>query len=251
MKLIKILLLLATVVSTFSCAHKITTTPDLAHISSSSTIESHRINANVGYYVPSNMTNLQVITPGGGGDRVKYYPYKEIEMGYQVMLGTIFERVVKLNYIDSNSTGVQYVIEPYLITNSGSDSFMTWPPTTFSVDLTSKVSDPSGQELASPRVVGYGTATFSEFIKDKGLAGKRAMEDALLKMQTALRGVKFNDFRIKASNSNKDNTTMTQTSKITQDETPNRLNKIKELYNQGLLTKEEYQQKRAQIIDNL
>jgi len=45
---------------------------------------------------------------------------------------------------------------------------------------------PSGKLIAKPSVTGAGRAEFDEFKSDFSLAGKRAVVDAMLKMQNAL-----------------------------------------------------------------
>ncbi|MBI3147298.1 MAG: hypothetical protein HYZ17_02145 [Betaproteobacteria bacterium] len=84
---------------------------------------------------------------------------------------------------------VAYVVVPQITTNSSSPSPFTWPPTKFSVHLACEVMDANGALVVKPSVVGEGRAEFSEFKRDFSLSGKRAAEDALLRMGEALSGL--------------------------------------------------------------
>ncbi|OGB24519.1 MAG: hypothetical protein A3I66_10740 [Burkholderiales bacterium RIFCSPLOWO2_02_FULL_57_36] len=132
----------------------------------------------------------EVITPGGGGDKVSYQPYRDIETAFYKMLTNVFGNVTKLktpkdaDAISKNN--IAYVITPQLLTDSSSPSPFTWPPTKFSVDLTCNIADAAGNPVISKNVSGTGAAEFSEFKADFSLSAKRASQDALLKMQQAL-----------------------------------------------------------------
>jgi hypothetical protein len=218
------------VIALAGCAHPIVVAPNTAKIEREAGTPP-RIKANAGFFIPAEASSLEVTTPGGGGDNVRYFPYRDLEMGYQKMLFNVFENVTKLkSEADSNELskdGIKYVLAPDVITSSGSTGFFTWPPTNFTVDLTSKVREASGKMIASPRVVGHGQAEFSEFKSDFGLAGKRAMEDALLKMQKALLEIKFENSAISVGPAS--DGPMPQ-----KDQTSGRLEKLKDLSDRGL-----------------
>ena len=117
-------------------------------------------------------------------------PYRDLETGFYKMLTNVFDTVTTIKSLNDKDAlakaGTQYVIVPTVTPNSSSDSVVTWPPTSFTIDLVCAVSDVNGKAIASPRVVGTGNAEFSEFKSDFAIAGKRAMEDALLRMQQLL-----------------------------------------------------------------
>ncbi|SFB13713.1 hypothetical protein SAMN04515620_12023 [Collimonas sp. OK607] len=188
MKIIKLISAVSIVLALAACAHPLTINPDVSKIGLSTT--SQPINKNVGYYIPDAMRSKEVTTPGGGGDKITYSPYRDIELAFYKMLSSTFSSVTKLNAkndkdaIEKNK--IDYVITPDLLTNSSSSSALTWPPTQFSVDMTCDVSDANGNLLFSKKAVGEGHAEFSEFRKDFALAGKRATEDVLVKMQRTL-----------------------------------------------------------------
>lgn len=229
------------------CAHPIKVAPDLTRIERSSTTPS-RIAAKVGYYIPVEESSIEVTTPGGGGDNVRYFPYRDIETGFQKMLSNVFTGVVKLtSIVDLPSIardGIDFIIVPDVVTSSGGSGFFTWPPTNFTVDLTSTVRDPVGKVIASPRVVGTGSAGTGEKLSDHAIAGKRAMEDALLKMQAAL-------FETKLQSAATDSRPTLPQSPAATSTSGDRLAHIKELKDRGLISQEEFEAKRKAIIDAL
>jgi hypothetical protein len=170
------------------CAHPIKVAPDAAKVERVSTT-APKLAANIGYYIPPEVSSVEVTTAGGGGDNIRYYPYTDIEPGFEKMLSNVFTGVVKLNSITDlpgiAHGGTQYIVQPVIVTSSGGSGLFTWPPTNFTVDLTCTVRDTSGALLATPRVVGTGSAETGERLRQHGIAGERAMEDALTKMQAA------------------------------------------------------------------
>lgn len=170
------------------CAHNISISPDLAKVQRPAGMQP--LDKSVGFYIPAEKRELAVTTPGGGGDKVTYKPYKDIETGFYQVLSNTFARVTLLSSPNDqeaiSKNGINYVIVPTLTTNSSSSSVLTWPPTQFTVDITSTITDTSGKVLATPLANGQGNAEFSEFKRDFGLAGKRASEDALIKLQGLL-----------------------------------------------------------------
>jgi Short C-terminal domain len=230
-----------------ACAHPIKVTPDVARLERVSSTPP-RVAANVGFYIPPEASSVEITTQGGGGDNVRYYPYVDIETGFEQMLSNVFTGVVKLASITDLPAvargGTNYIVQPVIVTSSGGSGLFTWPPTNFTVDLTCNIRDSTGALIASPRVVGTGSAETGERLKDHGFAGKRAMEDALLKMQTAMLETKFGGV----------------TSEVhvpkPQTQTPvgdagDRLAHIKELRDRGLISQEEYEAKRKVIVDTL
>lgn len=186
-KIISPLLVLAAIVLT-GCAHPILISPDLAKIERKA--DDKRIDKNVAFYIaPANRT-LEVTTPGGGGDSVKYQPYKELEPGLYKMLGNVFKDVTALSSEKEPETfkakSIKYVIKPTITTGSSSPSPFTWPPTKFSVNLVCDITDENGNSVLRKSVLGEGAAEFDEFKADFSLSAKRASQDALLKMQESL-----------------------------------------------------------------
>jgi len=167
------------------CAHKITISPDLTKIEAPA--NTPRINANVAYYIAEADLAKTVTTPGGGGDKVKYQPYKELETAFYKMLSNVFANVIKIKTPEPTpADNVDFVIVPTLVTDSSSSSFVTWPPTRFTTNLITKVTGTANNGGATITVMEAGEAEFSEFKRDFGLAARRSTQAALLKTQEAL-----------------------------------------------------------------
>lgn len=188
MRRIKVAILVLVIAAITGCAHPFVISPDISTINAPAATK--RIDKSVGYYISPAERNKAVITPGGGGDKVKYYPYKDIETGFYKMLTNVFTKVTVLKSPTDQgaltSAGIQYVIVPTITTDSSSSSLMTWPPTDVTVNLKCDVSDAKGNAVASALVTGTGHAEFSEFKSDFSLSGERASQDALIKMQQKL-----------------------------------------------------------------
>lgn len=168
------------------CAHPIVISPDISKIERDSNVQV--IPNNVGYYLLDDREK-EVITAGGGGDKVRYKPYKDIETGFYKMLANVFKSVTALKSDKDEAiskSGIRYIISLDVSTNSSSPSLFTWPPTTFGVNLNCDIRDATGNNVMHLLSVGEGHAEFDEFKSDFSLAAKRASQDALLKMQHSL-----------------------------------------------------------------
>lgn len=132
----------------------------------------------VAYVMTDADRGKEVITPGGGGDKVSYFPYRDLEKSIRDALRAVYTDV----FVIKSSTdaeaiktfGVSYVFSPEITTTSESPSPFTWPPTKFGIDLTCKVTDAEGKLLTQVRAQGNGAAEYTEFMKDFGLSGRRA-----------------------------------------------------------------------------
>lgn len=176
----------AVVLTVTGCAHQIKITPD---VSAFKTDGVSPIDKKVGYYISKEDREKKVITPGGGGDKIQYQPYKELEPALQKSLSIVFARVYSLEstqdpQIAGNS--LAYVFTPTIATNSSSDSVLTWPPTKFTVVLACKAVDAQGATVWEKQFTGEGAAEFSEFKSDLSLAAKRASENAFSQFQQAV-----------------------------------------------------------------
>lgn len=189
MKLAKLLCAFAAVLVLSGCAHTLQIAPDLQKIERSADAKP-KVRANVAYYLNDTLRREERTTPGGGGDNVTTTPYRDLEMGFYKMLGNVFDNVTLLKTQNDTATlaqqRVNYIITPAVTPNSSSTSMLTWPPTHFTIELSCDISDANGKLLYRKKVLGQGHAEFDEFKNDLGLSGKRAMQDALLKMQREL-----------------------------------------------------------------
>lgn len=175
---------ISTFIFTIGCGHQINITPPLNTLDADGI---SKIEKNVGYYISPSDLSLEVTTPGGGGDKVKYFPYKESEPALNKILSNIFAKVYPLTSIDDKqfllSNDISYVFIPKIESNSSSDSAFTWPPTNFTVSIDCKALDSSGSIMWQKTVKGEGNAEFAEFKHDFSLAAKRAEKDAFLMLQ--------------------------------------------------------------------
>lgn len=169
---------------TIGCAHQINITPPLNTLDADGI---SKIDKNVGYYISPDDLSKEVTTPGGGGDKVKYFPYKESEPALNKILSNVFAKVYPLASADDSqfilSNDISYVFIPKIETNSSSKSAFTWPPTNFTVSLDCKAFDSSGSVIWQKSVKGEGEAEFSEFKHDFPLAAKRAAKKAFSMLQ--------------------------------------------------------------------
>tara|TARA_R110001599_G_scaffold171353_1_gene362043 strand:- start:25870 stop:26460 length:591 start_codon:yes stop_codon:yes gene_type:complete len=188
MNIKSLLLTVAAITILSGCAHPISLSPNIDTITADKSAKP--IPKNAGFVLTEATRTTEVTTPGGGGDKVSYHPYRDIEIAFYKMLDNVFDNVTKMkNGADAEviaKNNVSYVITPTLVTNSSSPSPFTWPPTKFSIELTCSIADMNGKELTTLKVTGEGAAEFDEFKKDFSLSAKRAAEDALRKMQKAL-----------------------------------------------------------------
>jgi hypothetical protein len=184
---LKTSLSLALVLFCAGCAHSIVTTPDLVELKHG---DAQLIDKNVAYYISKEDRNKQVSTPGGGGDKVSYYPYKELEPALYKSLSNVFRRAYPLESPTDLQTiqakGITFVFTPTIATNSSSESALTWPPTKFTVTLTCKAVDVGGKGIWEKQFTGEGAAEFEEFKTDFSLAAKRASQSAFQQFQRAL-----------------------------------------------------------------
>ena len=239
---------------TNGCAHTIAIGPDVALIAEGSGMG--QISANVGYYFQEDREK-EVTSPGGGGDKVRYKPYKDLELGFYKALTNVFEGVHSLDAgqaiaIDRNS--LDYVIALKISTNSSSSSILTWPPTDFGVNLSCDISDSSGIGITNILVVGEGHAEYSEFSSDFSLSAKRASLDALGKLQYAF----LNSPELKGSNvgvpetadhqrpgTPRSNASKQSDSSLSLKE---KLRVLKRLFDEGLISEEIYQERQKEIF---
>lgn len=233
------------------CAHPISIAPDALVLGTLATAEK-KIPKKVGFYISPEALSLEVTTAGGGGDNVRYFPYRDMEAGYRSMLSGVFEGVVRVSKLNDSAEfqrgGLAYILSPEMITGSGSTGFLSWPPTNFTVDLTSKVQDNTGKTVGSPRVVGVGTHTEGLLAMNgkHGISGERAMKDALEKMRAALLEL----FRTQNSIGTGD-TSSAAVDKASTGSVESRLQRLKDLFDKKLIGEVEYEKKRSEILSGL
>ena len=172
------------------CAHGIQLTPNLDDLHNTDVEVENKINKNVAYYISQQDMETEVITPGGGGDKVKYYPYRDTEAALDTMLSKVFNHVYSIPLIKQaafiQKKNISYIFKPSIKTDSSSDSILTWPPTHFTFELTCTATDLSDNEVWSKKVKAEGKAEYGEFKEDLSLSARRASEEAFKLMLAEL-----------------------------------------------------------------
>lgn len=213
------------------CAHPIMIAPDLSTVSSA---QQEKSSKSIGYYFAENV-DKEVTTPGGGGDSIKYKPYKDLDTGLYKMYSGVFSNVTLLSSAtDPARSKVDYIAAVEISTSSSSQSLITWPPTLFTVNLANNITDAKGNVLGNLRTSGEGRAEFSEFKGDFGLAGKRASQEALNKMQSVLIAAPFLG---KASGG--------EVAKLAKED---QLKELKRLYDSGLITEAVFGERQRAVL---
>ena len=169
------------------CAHEISITPRGEKLP---THNSTKVNKNVGYFISASDLQKKVESPGGGGDRISYMPYKDVEASLLTVLLTIYKDVYKLKAENDSAeiqkNNISYVFIPSIKTDSSSESFVTWPPTNFSVDLSMQAFDAAGNQVWQDTVTGKGHAEYEQFKADFSLSARLATEEAFSKLKKAI-----------------------------------------------------------------
>jgi hypothetical protein len=244
------------------CAHTIVISPDLSKIERDRSAQP--IQNNVGYYILGDREK-EVVTPGGGGDKVSYKPYKDLEAGFHTMLNNVFKKVYALKSdkdAEISKSDLSYIIALEVTTNSSSPSSFTWPPTIFDVTLNCNIKDQAGRDITNLTVTGDGRAEYDEFKSDFALAGKRAAQDALIKMQRALLDSSVLREGFSKVEDPKNNTiqhgeyqkSQSAAKAITQpsvaESSEKKLKELKRLYDAGLISKEIYLEQQKAVFAN-
>jgi len=171
------------------CAHPITITPNLSTIDRKDVTP---IEKNAGYFISQSDREKKVVTPGGGGDKVEYMPYRDIEAALQKVLSNLFVRVYKVpspgdtKFIADND--ISFIFVPKVETRSSSTGVMTWMATDFTLVLDCKAIDRNGAVVWEQSITGNGHAEFNEMMEtgDYQLSSRRASEAVFLSLQEQL-----------------------------------------------------------------
>lgn len=174
---IRTILALGLALTLTACAHPISVSP----LSTPPREEAKLINKHVAYVMTDELRNRSITTSGGGGDKVSYYPYRDLEKSIRDALRAVYQDVTVINSAPEAKAdpakSITLIFTPEISTSSSSDSMLTWPPTQFFINLECTAVDAEGKQLSKFRVSSNGAAQFSEFKSDFGLAGRRAATD--------------------------------------------------------------------------
>lgn len=227
--------LVITVFALVGCAHPLVIAPDITAVGLAQETKSPK---SIGYYFTEPIEK-EVITSAGGGDQIKYKPYKDLETGLYKMYSSVFTTVSFLSSSnDPAGSKVDYIASVEISTSSSSPSLFTWPPTLFTLSLANNIRDAKGNILGNLRTSGEGRAEFNEFKGEFGLAGKRASQDALNKMQVLLVATPF----LASAGKPK----ATDGAPLTKEE---RLKDLKRLYDLGLITESVFLERQRAVLN--
>jgi len=173
-----------------ACAHTIviTPTPTAMQTSMKAPTPVAKVDKHVAYVIAPSDRDVEVTTPGGGGDKISYRPYRDMETVFYSVLSDVFTKVTQVgSAADAAKTpGIDYVLVPSLSTTSSSASMLTWPPTDFSITIDTKALNAGGTQIWEGSVTGKGHAEFDEFKKEFPLAARRAVIDAANQLRTQM-----------------------------------------------------------------
>jgi hypothetical protein len=142
----------------------------------------------VAYVISDADRAKEVTSAGGGGDKVSYFPYRDMERAIRAALRSVYTEVEALKAAkDAGAAGANLVFTPAITTTSSSPSPFTWPPTKFSADISCNVTDAAGNVVTTVQSVGNGAAEFDEFKSDFSLSARRAVEEAVAKLAQEIR----------------------------------------------------------------
>jgi hypothetical protein len=151
------------------------------------------LDQDVGYFISPGDRARLFTTPGGGGEKVSYRPYEDLEPTLVKVLSSVFRRVHALDAPNDvaalRALGIAYVFIPEIRTNSSSGSTRDWPPTRFRLELDCRALDRGGKVAWDGHVVALGEASALELkgLTEAPLAGRRASLEALVQLQRELR----------------------------------------------------------------
>ena len=179
MQSLRLGLMMAAVMMAAGCAHQMTVRADVAGLALPA--GATPIPKNIGLYISPENRAKEVTTPGGGGDKVSYRPYADMETGLYKILGNTFHNVDSLSTLsDVNSMAkhsLTLIAIPEITTTSSSSGVFTWMATDLTVQLSCKFTDLSGREVATVSSTGTGHAEFSDLKSDFSAAGERASRE--------------------------------------------------------------------------
>jgi len=184
MYILKLIASLLMIVVITGCSHSIQISPELSALRGDNTNKSDTA---VGYYISKVDMVTEVKTPGGGGDDVTYFPYKDTEAAIKTILSQKYKKVYSIKSKKNDpiikDKNISLVFYPKIKTDSSSSSALTWPPTDFTVELSCKAVANNGKTIWKKTVTGKGHAEFSEFKSNFSLSAQRASEEAFKLMR--------------------------------------------------------------------
>ena len=168
------------------CAHQIQLNPQMDKFA----VSENKIDKVVGYHISTENIAKKVTTPGGGGDKISYFPYKETEAVLYTVLTNKFKDVYSVSDVNDKNflkeKDIYLIFIPEIVTNSSSNSLFTWPPTSFTYSLTLKAINNENETFWEKRITAEGKAEYGEFKSDFSLSARRATEEVFLQLAEEL-----------------------------------------------------------------
>jgi hypothetical protein len=180
--MLKIFFLLFTFVLFTGCVHEVSVSPELSKVKKTRPVT---INRTVAYYIPDELYNLSVETPGGNNDTLRYSPYAETEPALKKVLNNVFTKVYKITALDDKliaEKNIKFIFIPNIETMSFSNSNVDWQPTKFNMILKVQVLH-DGEELFTTYAQGKGIANFGRYQENPAYAIEIASRSAFLQFQ--------------------------------------------------------------------
>lgn len=178
--------LLAAVALLAACSHPVRIAPPPLTLYSDPSL---KIDKAVGYHMTDAQRALQTTTRGGGGDKISYFPYRDLEGGLYQTLASVFSSVYVVP--DANAQGfiadkhLTFVFVPELTTDSSSTNVMLWNPTNFTVRLHVTANDAAGKPVWSRDLVGQARTAAGGSLTETP-AAQKAAADVFAQLQKAL-----------------------------------------------------------------
>lgn len=168
-----------------ACAHPVKISPQLTLTSDRSRL----VDKKVGYRITDAQRALQVTSAGGGGDKISYYLYRDLESGLFDTLSSVFSAVYVIPDASSQQfivdKNISFVFTPVIDSESSSKNVLMWNPTDFTLRLRASALDASGQEVWSRDFVGTGRAAAGGSLVETP-AAQAAAADVFGQLQRAL-----------------------------------------------------------------
>jgi hypothetical protein len=169
-----------------ACAHPVKITPPTLALVSDPAV---RIDRAVGYLITDQQRSLQVTTKGGGGDKISYTPYRDLESGLYQTLASVFSSVYVVPGTGADAfvadKHLTFVFAPEIATDSSSSNILLWNPTDFSVRLHVVANDAGGKPVWTRDFTGKGHAGAGGSLVEN-LAAQQAAADVFAQLQKAL-----------------------------------------------------------------
>lgn len=140
------------------CSHPVKISPQLAMARA----DARLIDARVGYHITDVQRALQTTSDGGGGDKISYYPYRDLEPAFYETLSSVFAAVFVVPDTGSREfiadKQLRFVFKPEFETSSSSSNVIFWNPTDFVIRLTATAFDAAGQQVWTRLISASGKA---------------------------------------------------------------------------------------------